>query len=75
MYKRAKKYITNQGCGMINITKEKFLDYDKVKKQGKFDMNSDTARRMTTLSIREWKKITKEYVKLSKAWGGNEKNN
>tara|TARA_R100000278_G_C5433514_1_gene151007 strand:+ start:63 stop:281 length:219 start_codon:yes stop_codon:yes gene_type:complete len=71
MYKRAKKYITNQGCGMINITKEKFLDYDRVKKQGKFDMNSDQARRMTTLSIREWNKITKEYVKLSKAWSKN----
>ena len=60
---------------MINITKEKFLDYDKVKKQEKFDMNSDMARRMTTLSIKEWNKITKEYVKLNKAWGNNEKNN
>ena len=37
---------------MINITKEKFLDYDRVKKEGKFDMNSDIARRMTTLSIK-----------------------
>ena len=52
----------------VTITKEMFLEYEKIKKSGKYNMNEPLARRLTTMSIHEWRRIQKDYDKLAKAW-------
>ena len=52
----------------IQITKDKFLEYEKVRQSGVFNMFDQNARKTTTLSIKEWRIIMTDYGKLSKAW-------
>ena len=50
------------------ITKEMFLEYEKIRKNGKYNMYSPEARRRTTMSIKEWQTIMRDYDKLAKSW-------
>ena len=53
---------------MTQITKDKFLEYEEVRKSGRFNMFDSKARKVTTLTIKEWTTIMMDYSKLSKAW-------
>tara|TARA_R110002020_G_scaffold73916_1_gene189549 strand:- start:535 stop:714 length:180 start_codon:yes stop_codon:yes gene_type:complete len=55
------------------ITKEMFLEYEKIRKSGKYNMFNPEARKLTTMSIKEWQTIMKDYDKLSKSWLKGEK--
>ena len=50
------------------ITKEMFLEYEKIRKSGKYNMYSPEARKLTTMSIKEWQTIMRDYDKLAKSW-------
>tara|TARA_R100000781_G_scaffold25537_3_gene18793 strand:- start:911 stop:1084 length:174 start_codon:yes stop_codon:yes gene_type:complete len=50
------------------ITKEMFLEYEKIRKSGKYNMYNPEARRLTSMSIKEWQTIMKDYDKLAKSW-------
>jgi len=52
----------------IQITKDKFLEYEEVRQSGVFNMFDQNARKTTTLSIKEWRMIMTDYKKLSKEW-------
>ena len=52
----------------IQITKDKFLEYEEVRQSGVFNMFDPKARKVTTLSIKEWTTIMMDYSKLSKEW-------
>ena len=52
----------------IQITKDKFLEYEEVRQSGVFNMFDPNARKMTNLSKVEWSVIMTDYGKLSKAW-------
>tara|TARA_R100001082_G_C4277892_1_gene122577 strand:- start:193 stop:366 length:174 start_codon:yes stop_codon:yes gene_type:complete len=50
------------------ITKQMFLEYEKIRKSGKYNMYNPEARRLTSMSIKEWQTIMKDYDKLAKSW-------
>jgi len=52
----------------IEITKDKFLEYEEIRKSGMFNMFDPDARKTTNLSKNEWRMIMKDYGKFSKAW-------
>jgi hypothetical protein len=52
----------------IQITKNKFLEFEEVRQSGRFNMFDPSARKMTNLSKDEWSVIMTDYKKLSKAW-------
>ena len=50
------------------ITKQMFLEYEKIRKSGKYNMYNPEARRLTSMSIKEWQTIMRDYDKLAKSW-------
>ena len=50
------------------ITEEKFLDYERVRLSGAYNMFDPKARKMTDLTKSEWIHIIKDYDKFAKAW-------
>ena len=61
----------------IQITKEKFDEYEKIRQEGRYNMFDENARALSSLSRDEWVTIITEYDKLASAWlddgGDNEK--
>ena len=56
---------------MVQITKDKFEQYTKVQKSGKYNMimDRDKARTKANLTSREYEIIQRDYLKLDEAWG------
>ena len=52
----------------IQITEEKFLEYEKIRQEGRYNMFDPNARALSSLSRDEWVTIIKEYDKLASAW-------
>ena len=57
----------------VQITKDKFQEYKRVQESGAYNMFDPRAREMTELSKAEWVTIMREYEKLNKAWGGDDR--
>tara|TARA_R110002020_G_scaffold186295_2_gene384317 strand:+ start:625 stop:810 length:186 start_codon:yes stop_codon:yes gene_type:complete len=56
----------------IDITKDKFDEYEKIRQEGRYNMFDPQARALSNLSRGEWVTIMQDYDKLNKAWGNNE---
>ncbi len=56
----------------IDITKDKFNEFERVREDGSYNMFDPRARAMTDLTQDEWMTIMSEYKKLKKHWGDNE---
>jgi|TARA_R110000824_G_scaffold19972_5_gene76219 hypothetical protein len=52
----------------INITKEKFDEFEKIKKEGRYNMLDPQARALSSLTKKEWVQIATDYDKFYKAW-------
>ena len=52
----------------IQITIEKFKEYEKIRKQGLYNMFDSRARELSNLTKDEWLTIMKDYDKFSDAW-------
>ena len=52
----------------IEITKEKFDEYEKIRKEGRYNMFDPQARGLSSLSKAEWVQIITDYDKLNNAW-------
>ena len=61
---------------MVEITKDKFKQYAKVRDSGKYNMMMDRnkARTKANLTSREYETIQRDYLKLNEAWGDNNEN-
>ena len=57
----------------VQITKDKFQEYKRVQESGAYNMFDPRAREMTKLSKAEWVTIMREYEKLNKAWGNDDR--
>ena len=57
----------------VQITKDKFQEYKRVQESGAYNMFDPRAREMTELSKAEWVTIMREYEKLNKAWGNDDR--
>lgn len=57
----------------VQITKDKFQEYKRVQESGAYNMFDPRAREMTELSKAEWVTIMREYEKLNKAWGSDDR--
>ena len=57
----------------VQITKDKFQEYKRVQESGAYNMFAPRAREMTELSKAEWVTIMREYEKLNKAWGNDDR--
>ena len=44
----------------INITKEKFDEFEKIKKEGRYNMLDPQARALSSLTKKEW--MNKKYI-------------
>lgn len=56
----------------IDITKDKFNEFERVREDGSYNMFDPRARAMTDLTQDEWMTIMSEYKKLKNHWGDNE---
>lgn len=52
----------------VEITIQKFEEYERIRKEGKYNMIDPRARELSTLSKDEWFRIIKDYDKFSNAW-------
>ena len=52
----------------IQITKEKFDEYEKIRQEGRYNMFDENARALSSLSRDEWITIITDYEKLASAW-------
>ena len=52
----------------IQITKEKFDEYEKIRQEGRYNMFDPQARALSSLNRGEWVQIIKDYEKLASAW-------
>ena len=52
----------------IQITKEKFDEYEKIRQEGRYNMFDPQARRLSSLSKAEWVQIITDYDKFYTAW-------
>ena len=52
----------------INITEEKFLEFEKIKQEGRYNMIDPNARALSSLTKKEWVQIATDYDKFYKAW-------
>ena len=54
----------------VQITKEDFVEYERVRRSGKFNMimNWSDAIAETNLSYEQWKKIMKHYQTFYDSW-------
>ena len=57
----------------VQITKDKFQEYKRVQESGAYNMFDPRARELTELSKAEWVTIMREYEKLNKAWGNDDR--
>lgn len=57
---------------IIDITKDKFNQFQTVREDGSYNMFDPRARAMTDLTKDEWVTIMQEYEKLEKHWGKDE---
>ena len=57
----------------VQITKDKFQEYKRVQESGAYNMIDPRASEMTELSKAEWVTIMREYEKLNKAWGNDDR--
>ena len=57
----------------IQITKEKFDEYEKIRREGRYNMFDPQARGLSSLSKAEWVQIITDYDKFHKAWVENDK--
>ena len=55
------------------ITKKKFLEFERVRQEGLYNMFDPKAREKTNLTTKEWLIIMQDYKKLAKAWLKNDK--
>ena len=53
------------------ITREKFLDYETVRKSGFHNMLDPQARALTNLSVTEWCTIMEDYSTLKERYTGD----
>jgi hypothetical protein len=56
----------------INITEEKFLEFEKIKQEGRYNMIDPNARALSSLTKEEWVQIATDYDKFYKAWINDE---
>tara|TARA_R110000751_G_scaffold16705_1_gene52569 strand:+ start:606 stop:800 length:195 start_codon:yes stop_codon:yes gene_type:complete len=52
----------------INITEEKFLEFEKIRQEGKYNPLDPKARALSSLTKKEWVQIATDYNKFYKAW-------
>jgi hypothetical protein len=52
----------------VEITIEKFEEYEKIRKKGLYNMFDSRARELSTLTKNEWIVIMKDYDIFSNAW-------
>ena len=52
----------------VDITKDKFDEYEKIRQEGRYNMFDENARALSSLSRDEWITIIREYDKLAEAW-------
>ena len=53
----------------INITEDKFLEFEKIRQEGKYNQIVDPrARALSSLTKKEWAQIEIDYDKFYKAW-------
>ena len=52
----------------INITKDKFLEFEKIRQEGRYNMIDPNARALSSLTKEEWVQIATDYDKFYKAW-------
>jgi hypothetical protein len=52
----------------IQITKEKFDEYEKIRQEGRYNMFDPQARGLSSLSKAEWVQIITDYDKFYTAW-------
>jgi hypothetical protein len=52
----------------VQITIQKFEEYEKIRKEGLYNMFDPMARELSTLTKDEWIIIMKDYDKFSDAW-------
>jgi len=60
----------------IQITEEKFLEYEKIRQEGRYNTFDPRARALSSLNRKEWVQIITDYEKFANAWldrGDNEK--
>ena len=50
------------------ITEEKFLEYEKIRQEGRYNMFDPNARALSNLSKSECVHIIADYDKFAKAW-------
>ena len=50
------------------ITEEKFLEYEKIRQECRYNMFDPNARALSNLSKSEWVHIIADYDKFAKAW-------
>ena len=66
---------TKRSSIMIDITRDKFLEYEKIRKEGRYNMFDPQARALSSLDRNEWVTIMTDYEKLANAWLKSEDNN
>jgi hypothetical protein len=52
----------------INITEEKFLEFEKIRQEGKYNPLDPKARALSSLTKKEWVQIATDYDKFYKSW-------
>jgi len=52
----------------INITEDKFLEFEKIRQEGRYNMIDPNARALSSLTKEEWVQIATDYDKFYKAW-------
>jgi len=65
---RIKPIIKRRKKMSIQITEEKFLEYEKIRKEGRYNMFDPQARALSSLNRGEWVQIIKDYEKFANAW-------
>lgn len=50
------------------ITKKKFLEFERVRQEGLYNMFDPKAREKTNLTTKEWLIIMQDYKKLADGW-------
>jgi hypothetical protein len=52
----------------VQITKEDFIEYERLRRTGKWNMFDPRVRLMSDLNEKQWSKCMSDYGKFYKAW-------
>jgi len=55
------------------ITEKKFLEFERVRQEGLYNMFDPKARKKTNLSTKEWSLIMQDYKLFASSWLKNDK--